>query len=207
MTVDPSRRQSRREFLSASVVVPALALAGAQAVGAQAVPPAATPACGDGDHATPPETEGPYFKPRSPARTSLLEPDMPGPRIVVEGSVLGTDCRPLARALLDFWQADAAGRYDNTGFRLRGHQFTDDAGRYRLETVVPGVYPGRTRHIHVKVQAPHQAVLTTQLYFPGEPANRRDPLFVPALLLATQDEGAAQRGRFDFVLDLRRPAG
>jgi protocatechuate 3,4-dioxygenase beta subunit len=207
MRADPSQRQSRREFLSVSVVVPALALAGAHAVGAQAVRPAATPACGDGDPATPPETEGPYFKPRSPARTSLLEPDMPGPRIVVEGSVLGTDCRPLARALLDFWQADAAGRYDNTGFRLRGHQFTDDAGRYRLETVVPGVYFGRTRHIHVKVQAPHQAVLTTQLYFPGEPANRRDPLFMPALLLTKQDDGAAQRARFDFVLDLRRPAG
>jgi len=62
----------------------------------------------------------------------------------------------------------------NTGYRLRGHQFTDEAGRYALETVVPGLYPGRTRHLHVKVQAPNQPVLTTQLYFPGQPSNATD---------------------------------
>jgi len=60
-------------------------------------------------------------------------------------------------ALLDFWQADAAGDYDNTGFRLRGHQFSGADGRFRLATVVPGLYPGRTRHIHVKVQRPAAA--------------------------------------------------
>ena len=86
---------------------------------------------------------------------------MPGTRIVVEGSVLTTDCRPMPQALVDFWQADDRGQYDNAGYRLRGHQFTDDTGHYRLETIVPGLYPGRTRHIHVKVQAPNQPVLTT----------------------------------------------
>src|ERR671923_286173 len=72
------------------------------------------------------------------------------------------------------------------GFPLRGHQFTDDAGRYRLETVVPGLYPGRTRHIHVKVQAPNQPVLTTQLYFPGEARNAADGIFNQALLMQVQ---------------------
>src|SRR3712207_6926313 len=48
-----------------------------------------------------------------------------------------TRCRPVAGALLDFWQADARGEYDNSGFRLRGHQFADSRGRYRLRTVVP----------------------------------------------------------------------
>ena len=207
MTADHEQSRTRREFLAVSVAVPALAIATARTLGAQTPRPTPTPACGDGDHTTPPETEGPYFKPRSPARTSLLEPDVPGARIVVEGTVLGADCRPIPRALLDFWQADAGGRYDNAGFRLRGHQFTDEAGRYRLETVVPKLYPGRTRHIHVKVQAPHRAVLTTQLYFPDEPGNRRDFLFTPALLLAVRDEGAGKRGRFDFVLDVQTPAG
>ena len=92
--------------------------------------------------------------------------------------VVGTSCRPVERALLDFWQADSNGEYDNQGYRLRGHQFTDAKGRFHLETVVPGLYTGRTRHIHVKVQAPNRPVLTTQLYFPGEPANERDGIFL-----------------------------
>ena len=69
----------------------------------------------------------------------------------------------VARALLDVWHADDRGGYDTAGFRLRGHQFTDGSGRFELETIVPGLYPGRTRHIHVKVQAPNGPILTTQL--------------------------------------------
>ncbi len=107
-------------------------------------------------------------------------------KIVVTGSVLARDCQPIAHALVDFWQADAQGVYDNTGYRLRGHQFTDEAGRYALETVVPGLYPGRTRHLHVKVQAPNQPVLTTQLYFPGESYNATDGLFNPHLLMTVR---------------------
>ena len=105
----------------------------------------------------------------------------------------------MARALLDFWQADDRGVYDNTGYRLRGHQFTDEQGRYRLETIVPALYTGRTRHIHVKVQAPNQPVLTTQLYFPGEPRNNGDSLFNPALLLAVQDAPDGKAATFTFV--------
>jgi protocatechuate 3,4-dioxygenase beta subunit len=159
---------------------------------------APTPACDDGDEATLEQTEGPFFTPDSPERASLLEAGVEGTRLVVAGTVLATDCSPVAGALLDFWQADAEGVYDNEGYRLRGHQFADEDGRYRLETVVPGLYTGRTRHIHVKVQAPGDPVLTTQLYFRDEPGNTGDGLFDPALLL---DLGAAGgRGRFDFVL-------
>ncbi|MBX5493665.1 MAG: dioxygenase, partial [Chloroflexi bacterium] len=115
--------------------------------------------------------------------------------------VLTPDCRSLAGVLLDFWQADAAGRYDLQGYRLRGHQYTDTAGRYTLETIVPGLYTGRTRHIHVRVQAPGGPVLTTQLYFPDEPRNRTDPLFRPALLLAIDTgDGEPVRAGFDFVV-------
>ena len=79
---------------------------------------------------------------------------------------------------------------------------TDEAGRYYLETVVPGLYPGRTRHIHVKVQAPDGPVLTTQLYFPGEPANDRDGIFRPELLLAdVRDRGDTRQASFTFVLE------
>ena len=115
--------------------------------------------------------------------------------------MLTTDCRPVGAALLDFWQADDAGEYDNQGYRLRGHQFSDADGGWRLETVVPGLYTGRTRHIHVKVQAPDGPVLTSQLYFPGEPANDRDGIFSPELLLGdVRDTGGARQGSFTFVL-------
>jgi protocatechuate 3,4-dioxygenase beta subunit len=163
-------------------------------------PQPATPDCPRGGAPTPPQTEGPYFKPSSPERASLFEPGMVGERLVLSGRVLDAACRPVAHALLDVWQADADGAYDNRGQRLRGHLYTDAEGRYRLETIVPGVYPGRTRHLHLKLQPPGGRALTTQLYFPDEPLNRRDGLFDPVLLVALRREGGAAQARYDFVL-------
>ena len=163
-------------------------------------PLAATPAFHDGDDATVPQTEGPYFKPSSPERTELFEEGMAGQPIELVGFVLSRGCKPLAGALLDFWQADDKGRYDNSGFRLRGHQFSDAEGRYRLRSIVPGIYPGRTRHIHVKVQPRGGRVLTTQLYFPGESKNRSDSLFRKDLQMRTAKNAGWLAGRFDFVL-------
>ncbi|MGH2530946.1 MAG: dioxygenase [Thermomicrobiales bacterium] len=210
-------RLSRRQFERLLLTAPPAALAvslGGQRVLAQsedeATPPAngtpvlaPTPACADADdlEETLPQTEGPFYSPDTPERTSLLEPDMPGTRLLVTGYVYATDCTPIAGALLDFWQADDAGVYDNEGFRLRGHQFTDDDGRYELETILPGLYPGRTRHIHVKAQAANQPVLTTQLYFPNEPANDADGIFDPDLLVEFDDDDVESRvAFFTFVL-------
>lgn len=161
-----------------------------------------TPACGDQDDPTPPQTAGPFYTPNSPERTSLLEAGMAGTTITLSGQVLTVDCAPVPGALVDFWHADNAGVYDNQGFRLRGHQFTDAEGRYTLETIVPGLYPGRTRHFHVNVQAPDRPILTTQLYFPDEPANAGDGLFDEALLMSVADSEAARTARFNFVLDI-----
>src|SRR5438034_9958655 len=102
---------------------------------------------------TPAQTEGPYFKPGSPMRTSLVEPGMAGTRLALSGRVLSRDCRPIAGARLDFWQADSSGTYDNAGYRLRENQSTGPDGRYLLETIVPGQYPAPTEHLHVKMQA------------------------------------------------------
>jgi protocatechuate 3,4-dioxygenase beta subunit len=222
MPVDPAPRLTRRRLLQLGLALPLpLALAAcdddpAATAPASTAPPASatttaagasgtlapTPACDDGDDPTPAQTEGPYFTPDSPRRASLLEPGMGGQRLVLAGTVLTTDCRPVKAALLDFWQADDAGEYDNQGYRLRGHQFSDASGGWRLETVVPGLYTGRTRHIHVKVQAPDGPVLTSQLYFPGEPANDRDGIFSPELLLGdVRDTGGARQGSFTFVLE------
>jgi protocatechuate 3,4-dioxygenase beta subunit len=196
---------TRRGFLAASAAVPAIVLynsvRGLEIIAATRELEA-TPACGDRDDVTPAQTEGPFFKPRSPERTSLLEAGITGTKIVLDGRVRSTQCKPIQKALVDFWQADASGNYDNTGYRLRGHQLTDENGRYRLETIVPGLYPGRTRHFHVRVQAPNRPILTTQLYFPGEPDNKRDGIFNAKLVMNLRDAAGAKAGRFDFVLNV-----
>jgi protocatechuate 3,4-dioxygenase beta subunit len=163
-----------------------------------AAAPAAT--CSSPATLTPALTEGPYFKAGSPERTSLLEPGMAGTKLVLTGYVLTADCKPVAHALIEFWQADANGQYDNSGYTLRGHQYTDDSGRYQLETVVPGEYPGRTEHIHVKVQAPNGPVLTTQLFFPGVARNSSDGIFNSSLVLPVQDTGNGLTATFNFVV-------
>ena len=185
-------------FLAPDEAAAAEALLAATASGEQRTP---TPECGDDDEPTPAETAGPFFKPRSPERTSLIEPGMPGTRLEVVGRVFGRGCRPLAGALLDFWHADDAGEYDNSGFRLRGHQFAGADGGYRLSTIVPGLYTPRTRHIHVRVQPKGGRVLTTQLYFPGEKRNPRDGLFRSQLLMAVDADATPRRARFHFLLD------
>ena len=167
----------------------------------QALPP--TPACGEQGEAVPTaaQTEGPYFTPNSPERTNLRAGAGAGTPLVLSGAVLRTDCTPVARALIDVWHADANGEYDNRGYRLRGHFFTGSEGTYRMETIVPGLYPGRTRHLHVKVQAPGGRVLTTQLYFPEEAANQRDGIFRPELNMAVSDSGNGKAAEFNFVLE------
>jgi protocatechuate 3,4-dioxygenase beta subunit len=168
---------------------------------AQSLPP--TPACHDGDEPTLPETEGPFFKPRSPQRSDLREPGLPGQSVELYGRVLTRACRPVAGAIVDLWQADDAGEYDNKGFRLRGHVFTDSEGRYTFRTIVPGLYPGRTRHFHAKIQAPKGPLLTTQFYFPNEPGNHTDAFFHRELVMQVALAADALKARFDVVLAMR----
>jgi protocatechuate 3,4-dioxygenase beta subunit len=195
--VDDSRL-TREELVKLGLALPlAVAVAGTETT------LAATPSCADDDEPTVEQTEGPYFTPRSPSRRVLRTRGMKGTPFLLTGRVLTTRCRPIPNALLDFWQADANGVYDNRGYRLRGHQRTDSKGRYRLETVVPGLYPGRTRHIHVKAQAPRRPVLTTQLYFRGERANAGDGIFLPELLVrGLRKANGRWSASFDFVLEV-----
>lgn len=175
-------------FAMPELALPTLALG-------QELPP--TPQCDANPNATQAQTEGPFFKPKSPLRSDLRI-ELKGPPVVLTGLVLTRTCKPVPNVLVDLWHADADGEYDNSGFRGRGHQFTDAAGRYRFITVKPARYTGRTAHYHVKLQAANGPVLTTQLYFPGEPGNRRDPLYRPELEMRFVDETV---GRFDFVLN------
>ncbi|WP_330333641.1 hypothetical protein OHS33_30585 [Streptomyces sp. NBC_00536] len=75
-------------------------------------------------------------------------------------------------------------------------------GQWRLETVLPAVYPGRTRHVHVKVQPPGGSVLTTMLYFPGERRNHLDKYFRPECLMNARETPEGWDAEFTFVLDV-----
>src|SRR5947209_283770 len=192
---------TRRSVLATGVLV-AGGLLPMDAALAQA-PLNPTPECHDGEATTLRQTEGPFFKPSSPERVDLIEPGISGQTLDLIGWVLTRGCKPLPGAIVDLWQADDKGDYDNSGFRLRGHQLADAEGRYRFRTIVPGAYEERTRHIHVKVVPPGGRLLTTQLYFPGEPKNRNDGLFRRELLMRTAKNQGSLTGRFDFVLDMR----
>lgn len=187
----------RRKILGAALALPLvpLPLIPASAL-AQSTP--LTPSCG---RQTAPQTAGPFFKPSSPERSSLVEKDARTTLLAVSGLVLSSGCRPVAGALLDFWHADEFGEYDNKGFRYRGHLFTDAQGRWRLDTILPAEYPGRARHIHVNVQAPGKRILTTQLYFPSELGHHRDGLYNAALQMKIAGNEKQLDGRFDFVID------
>lgn len=150
----------------------------------------AQPSCGP---PTPRDAEGPFYKAGAPRKASLAEPGAKGERLLLSGTVYTRECKPVPHALLDFWQTDEKGDYDNAGFRYRGQMLADANGRYRLETVLPGEYPGRPRHIHVKAQAPGGRVLTTQIYFPG-------PGGPPRLQARTERREGALQAVFDFVL-------
>ncbi|WP_410636390.1 carbohydrate-binding protein [Amycolatopsis sp. cmx-4-83] len=200
-----SRKTVLKAALAAGVAAPVALIGGpalARTTVATGTVPALTPECHDGDEPTIEQTEGPYFKPNSPERTNLVTPGTQGTRLTVTGYVFGLACQPVNRALLDFWQADVNGAYDNTGYTFRGHQYTNAQGAFTLSTIVPGLYPGRTRHIHVKVQAPGRPILTTQLYFPNEPRNNTDTIFDARLLMTVRDNGSAKEAAFDFVLNV-----
>lgn len=196
-----SALHSRRSVLTGLLAVPAFRALGLDRAAAQA--PARldlTPSCGDEPAPTISQTEGPFFSPGSPERHDLVESATDGKRLTLAGLVTDRDCRPIPGALLEIWHADEHGAYDNSGYRYRGHQFTDGSGRWWFATVVPAAYPGRTRHYHFKVQRPGSSVLTTQLYFPGEPLNRTDRIFDERLLMTLAEEDDRRFARYDFVL-------
>ncbi len=194
----------RRRFLKGLVTAGAagLSLGGViHAARAQGLTLPPTPACGDDDDLTEAQTEGPFFKTNSPQRANLRETAFAGTNIALAGIVVTRSCRPVPGALVELWQCDNFGVYDLIGHLGRAHAFTDAGGLYRFETIVPGLYPGRTRHFHFKFQAPNQPVLTTQFYFPNEPRNLRDRIFSDELVLDVATEPALT-GWFTTVLDL-----
>jgi protocatechuate 3,4-dioxygenase beta subunit len=163
--------------------------------------------------------QGPYYRAGAPFRAKITPPLEPGTVLLIKGRVWGHDTRrPLDGAVLDIWQANASGRYDNhdddravdpTLFANRGRLVTDDTGYYEFESVRPGNYeflPGRTRpaHIHYWVRHPQYMDLVTQLYFKGDPHASGDPFIRASLVVEPQQVrtpgGAYELATFDVVL-------
>ncbi|MFI0845072.1 intradiol ring-cleavage dioxygenase [Mesorhizobium sp. IMUNJ 23232] len=191
---------TRRSLLSAFLTVPILHQLTIRKALAQSASLELTPACGDDDDLTLAREAGAFYKPNAPLRHELFNDAPAGESITLAGLVLDPDCQPIANSLVEIWHADETGKYDTSGFNLRGHQFTDENGRWWFSTIVPALYPGRTRHYHLRVQRPGGTVLTTQLFFPNEPRNEGDYLYSDDLLLEVSDSADGKFGRFDFVV-------
>jgi protocatechuate 3,4-dioxygenase beta subunit len=150
--------------------------------------------------------------------TRQHEGEPQGERILVTGRVLEEDGRPVRNALVEIWQANAAGRYRHESdqhpapldpnFSGGGRALTDDDGRYKFVTVKPGAYPWknhpnawRPAHIHFSLFGrAFSSRLVTQMYFPGDPLFEFDPIFQ-----SVGDPRARERLIAQFDLDLTKP--
>lgn len=129
-----------------------------------------------------------------------------GERMIVHGRVLDQDAKPLSGVLVEFWQANASGKYRHVNDTYKaaidpnfggcGRTLTDENGFYTFRSIKPGPYPWRNRlndwrpaHIHFSVFGHGFAQrLITQMYFEGDPLIRHCPM-----LNGIPDEGARQR--------------
>jgi protocatechuate 3,4-dioxygenase beta subunit len=196
-------RGSRRLFLRTAALLAAawagvrLSAQGLGQFGSEGPAP-----CNVDEKPTPATPQGPEYKPDAPQRTSLIEPGVTGVKVVITGTLSGLTCGPIKRARIEFWQPDAKGVYDAAGFRLRGQQFTDSNGRYRLETIVPGAPSKHAPVVHVKAQPPGKAAFATQMFFPNQPANKNDPQFRPELVAAVAETNGVKTATFNIVLNI-----
>jgi protocatechuate 3,4-dioxygenase beta subunit len=179
---------------------------------------------------TGPAFGGAFVKQGDNDLTRIASADAIGERIIVSGRVLDENGRPVPDALIEIWQANAAGRYLHKrdqhdapldpNFSGEGRTVTDAHGRYQFKTIKPGAYPWgnhyngwRPQHIHFSLFGRAYATrLVTQMYFPGDPLLEFDPIFqcVPDVkarnrLVATLDWETtvpeyALGYRFDIVL-------
>jgi catechol 1,2-dioxygenase len=162
---------------------------------------------------------GPYFREGAPFRAKITPPLVKGTTMLIRGRVWGFDTKkPLANSVLDIWQADADGRYDNDDpkkppakgvYVNRARVLTDETGYYEYETIHPGPYQigenaWRPAHIHYLVRKAGYANLITQLYFKGDRHNAKDEFIKESLIITLQPlragANAIESGVFDVVL-------
>ena len=124
---------------------------------------------------------GPYYFEDAPFRSVIAHEDEPGQRLYISGAIKRDDCElPISGSLIEIWQANDEGCYgiiedcdtgnpDDDYFNLRGKFFSDANGYYNFESILPGYYGSRPRHVHIKITTPNEQVLISQLYFENDP--------------------------------------
>jgi protocatechuate 3,4-dioxygenase beta subunit len=160
------------------------------------------------------DIQGPYYVPGAPQRTVIASADEPGTRLFISGRVFSSRCDfGAGGVIVDVWQASDAGCYsisqvcpDEDPWNLRGQMLTDVNGNYAVETILPGYYPGRCRHIHWRFVPIGGPLLITQLYFAGDPQIPQDPFAsrpeAAARIIPLTQEADGLHGTWDLVLEL-----
>lgn len=135
----------------------------------------------EGDCATTSDVLGPFYRPNSPVRNSLVIHGEKGDPIELLGRVLHDDCAtPYKKAKIELWHCDGNGKYDNESadFKYRGTTYTDRKGNYSFKTILPVPYGEgdnyRPAHFHLMITAKGYQPLVTQLYFVGDPWIEKD---------------------------------
>jgi protocatechuate 3,4-dioxygenase beta subunit len=165
---------------------------------------------------------GPYHRANAPFRAKITPPLEAGTVLLISGRVWGFDTRrPLENVVVDIWQANAEGRYDNDDpqrppaanvFVNRSRLITDATGYYEYETIHPGAYriganAWRPPHIHYMIRHPQYRQLVTQLYFRGDPHQATDDFIRQSLIIDLAEQrtarGTYKRGTFDIILAAR----
>ncbi|GLY08772.1 catechol 1,2-dioxygenase [Actinoplanes sp. NBRC 101535] len=174
--------------------------------------------------------EGPFYAPGAPAfatpATLPMRPDEKGTPMTFHGQVRAVDGTPLGGALVDIWHCDDEGFYAQFApgipeWNLRGRVTADESGHFTIRTIKPAPYQiptdgatgaiiraanwhaWRPAHLHLKVSAPGHQLITTQLYFPGDPHNDDDiaSAVKPELMLDPKPIGDGVDVEYDFILD------
>jgi catechol 1,2-dioxygenase len=165
-----------------------------------------------------PNKLGPYYRAGAPQRTSLCDSNEPGDPFALDGRVIGDDCKPIAGALVEVWHADASGEYDMLApqkprnpavYHLRAVLRSGKDGAFAFDTVVPGPYGQRARHIHLAFHADGYEPFITQSYFAGDPRIATDTIARKRNVVDPHPDKvrgrAGKRGRFEVAMRRRRP--
>lgn len=200
----------RRQFIKAS----SLLSVGSLIIPGSAIAHLAKPmeVAGGGCLPTTDDIQGPFYLAGSPNTTMIADPNEPGTRLYISGTVYSSDCQtPLPNATIEVWQANDAAEYDTSqDFKLRGTMVSDANGHYAYETIMPGPYLNgnqfRPSHIHYRVSGVGFPTLVTQLYFEGDqyiPADpwASDPSAELRIIPLNTVNGSELEGVFDIVLD------
>jgi len=146
---------------------------------------------------TPGQSLGPFYPRTAQERPGQTDADLltilgdrvlsRGVPLYLTGRVLERTGQPVAAAHVEIWQCDANAVYHHPAggaaserdpnFQGYGAAATEADGSFHFRTIQPVPYPGRTPHIHVRVQAPGRRALASQLYLAGDAGNARDFLY------------------------------